>query len=215
MSLINCSECGKEISDKAKKCPGCGCKIVSEKKSKTKVLIITLITILLLSGIATYFIINKVRENKYMKKYKEIVDIMADTGAKAEDSINTIRQVWSNTIFEENDEKTDKYTKTNGVFNDDFNDSLDNLFTDPDFYSKTLEIRTGVMDVDELFEKMDNPPRKYKKAYEDLEEFYDIFYEFCNLAVSPEGNLTSYSERTRELDSDTAKAFKKVTRNIE
>ncbi|WP_417039619.1 zinc-ribbon domain-containing protein, partial [Clostridium porci] len=24
MSLIKCPECGKEISDKAEKCPGCG-----------------------------------------------------------------------------------------------------------------------------------------------------------------------------------------------
>lgn len=27
MSLIKCTECGKEISDKAEKCPNCGCPI--------------------------------------------------------------------------------------------------------------------------------------------------------------------------------------------
>lgn len=30
MSLINCSECGKEISDKADKCPNCGCPITKK-----------------------------------------------------------------------------------------------------------------------------------------------------------------------------------------
>ena len=30
MSLIKCPECGKEISDKAKSCPGCGCPIDAE-----------------------------------------------------------------------------------------------------------------------------------------------------------------------------------------
>lgn len=32
MALINCPECGKEISDKASACPHCGCPIVSKYK---------------------------------------------------------------------------------------------------------------------------------------------------------------------------------------
>ena len=35
MSLINCNECGKEISDKAKVCVNCGCPI---EKIKIEVL---------------------------------------------------------------------------------------------------------------------------------------------------------------------------------
>ena len=31
MALIKCSECGKEISDKAKSCPNCGCPIGDDK----------------------------------------------------------------------------------------------------------------------------------------------------------------------------------------
>ena len=27
MALIKCSECGREISDKAVSCPGCGCPV--------------------------------------------------------------------------------------------------------------------------------------------------------------------------------------------
>lgn len=30
MALIKCNECGKEISDKAIACPGCGCRVVLE-----------------------------------------------------------------------------------------------------------------------------------------------------------------------------------------
>lgn len=36
MSLIKCNECGKEISDKAKKCPNCGYSIKKESKSYCK-----------------------------------------------------------------------------------------------------------------------------------------------------------------------------------
>ena len=31
MALIKCSECGKDISDRAKKCPGCGYQLKKEK----------------------------------------------------------------------------------------------------------------------------------------------------------------------------------------
>ena len=30
MALVKCKECGKEISDKAKTCPNCGCPIEDE-----------------------------------------------------------------------------------------------------------------------------------------------------------------------------------------
>lgn len=36
MALIKCPECGKEISDKAKSCPNCGCPICGEIKVEGK-----------------------------------------------------------------------------------------------------------------------------------------------------------------------------------
>ena len=52
---------------------------------------------------------------------------------KAEDSGNLIHDVWYNTIYKESDSKTDKYTKTNHSFNEDFNTSLTALMSDDDF----------------------------------------------------------------------------------
>ncbi len=37
MALIKCADCGKEISDKAKSCPNCGCPIVQESEKTTEV----------------------------------------------------------------------------------------------------------------------------------------------------------------------------------
>ena len=34
MALISCSECGKEVSDKAKSCPGCGAPIGKQADSQ-------------------------------------------------------------------------------------------------------------------------------------------------------------------------------------
>ncbi len=36
MALIKCLECGKEISDKADKCPSCGCPVETQKSEREK-----------------------------------------------------------------------------------------------------------------------------------------------------------------------------------
>ena len=36
MALIKCSECGREISDKAEVCPGCGAPVFATTKQKTQ-----------------------------------------------------------------------------------------------------------------------------------------------------------------------------------
>ena len=45
-------------------------------------------------------------------------------GSVAEKMCNLTKQVWYNTIYEERDSITDKYTRSGGVFHDDFNTSL-------------------------------------------------------------------------------------------
>lgn len=49
MALIKCDECGKEVSDKAKSCPNCGCPIFEEKE-ESKVIIFGLSQMGLLGG---------------------------------------------------------------------------------------------------------------------------------------------------------------------
>lgn len=57
MALIKCEECGKEISDKSKKCPNCGApnKIQIKKDNFT---IAILVPIFLLLFLASMFIIH-------------------------------------------------------------------------------------------------------------------------------------------------------------
>lgn len=37
MSIINCSECGKEISDKAEVCPYCGCPLIDKEDDDERI----------------------------------------------------------------------------------------------------------------------------------------------------------------------------------
>lgn len=55
MALIKCAECHKEISDKAKQCPYCGCPQHSSKPTKAIRLIVAICVVLLIVGGYTYY----------------------------------------------------------------------------------------------------------------------------------------------------------------
>ena len=65
MALIKCSECGKEISDKAKKCPHCGTKYKSENENDRKGFPTGLMFILIVIFVAVIFIIMNYNKKDY------------------------------------------------------------------------------------------------------------------------------------------------------
>lgn len=180
MASIKCPECGTEISDDVEKCINCGCPIAkcegiyTKKASKNKVPIVFVI-VLLAVAICGYFGVNKYKSYVYQQKLNSIIYIyiIIDSGAEAEECGNLIHSVWYNTIFYVSNTDTDKYTKTNGCFNDDFNDSLDNLYKSKYFTKKISDIQCDQDKVLSLMKELNNPPPKYKEAYKNLIVFYN------------------------------------------
>ena len=65
MALIKCSECGKEISDKAKVCPHCGTKYKSENENDRKGFPTSVMFILIVIFVAVIFIIMNYNKKDY------------------------------------------------------------------------------------------------------------------------------------------------------
>ena len=64
MALINCPECGKEISDNANKCVNCGCPIIKyeniyAEKSKKKKNPIVVLVILVIAAVLIWVGVNQ------------------------------------------------------------------------------------------------------------------------------------------------------------
>lgn len=222
MVLIKCSECGSKISDTASVCPQCGSKSIIKKATKNSkkkpiitIIIIALFIILLTFG--TLFIIHKNKVSTYKENYEEILDKMLDSIDRTEDCLILYRKVWYNTIFEKEDSETNEYTKdSNGRFNDDFNDSLLELWIDKEYSNEISIIKEeSYITIPELFKKLKNPPKEMKDAFEDLEELYDTYLSFTEMAINPSGSLTSFTEKYNELDSELSKQYKKAYRNID
>lgn len=233
-----CSECGAELEAGATVCPKCGCPVeiptpevkerVPQQVEVTKVnikpqinkkaIIIAVVAIVLI--VCAVFGVKKVQEQKareaaadYGENLETLTYLMLSGAADAESAGNLIKSVWFNSIYEEKDSSTDKYTRKNngsGSFYDDFNDALGNLFSDSSFQTKIGNIESNQESVAAMMKDMKNPPEEWEEAYEDLQEFYDVYLDLTNLATNPTGSLQTFSSNFNDADTDVSAAFSRM-----
>lgn len=244
-----CPECGAELEEGATVCKNCGCPITSAMESvstsdapqKVEVAKVSAIPqvprkkILILAFAAIAFIcaafgiraiLHQQEEEKYQQmvqsygvNLKNTVDVMLSGAADAERCGNLIIKVWNNSIFEENDNETDKYTVKSrsltlgGWYNYDFydfNTALSNLFSDEDFSSKIDEIAENQETVSAMMKDLQSPPEEWENAYHDLQDFYDAYLTLTNMAVNPTGSLQTFSASFHEADTETVNCYNKM-----
>lgn len=229
-----CKECGFELEENATVCSGCGCPVDTENndcsnsnfsenaelkkakgKKKVKIIIALIAVILIVGSVTAVGIVQyqiKIEDN--VKKYGDNLELAADAmllgASESETCANLIKKVWYNTIFKESDYETDKYTKPDGYFVSDFNESLGNLYWDSDFVNKISDIKENKETVNSFMKKLKNPPEEYEEAYDALKELYDSYLSLTNLATDPSGSLQTYSSDFAEADKETLNCYNAV-----
>ena len=257
MAMIQCPNCGKEISDKAQRCIHCNFELIPEEKvfcaecgaelekgetvcrkcgcpveikgkgseavapqpvevtgvkitKRSKKFFGIIIAVVVVAIIAILGIQN-VQKQKAQQEYSSNLELAAFTmlsGAyEAETCGNLIKQVWYNAIYEEIDPSTDEYTRPDGYFVSDFNDALDNLFSDSSFTSKLESIETNQSTVQSLMKDLKNPPEEYEDAYAALSKFYDAYTKLTNLAINPTGSLQTFSSNFNDADTEAYSSY--------
>lgn len=244
LSLL-CEECSAEIPEGMEACPNCGCPVPEKQdiveeapqkvevtavklpkmtKSTKKYMVISIIAIVV--AIAVLLVGNSVHQQKLAEeaanlseKYNANLETASYTmllGAiEAEGAGNLIKSVWYNAIYEERDSTTDKYTRPNGYFVDDFNDALSNLFSDANFKNTISSIESNQELVSSLMKDLRNPPEEYEDAYETLKELYDAYTSLTNLATNPSGSLTTFSQNFNTADTEVANCYDAMKLYIE
>ncbi len=237
MALIKCPECQREISDKVKTCPHCGYPLIDESatpqpvevtsvnigpkdpKAKKKLFVGGAVAVILVIGvIISVVLMNQhnatAARSEYIDNMKQIRAHMLSGGSVAEQMCNLTKSVWYNTIFEERDSKTDKYTMNNGKFNKDFNDSLSTLYGNSDAIAVVDGLKENRETVADLMSKLQNPPDDLKSCYSTVESMYDAYWGLTGLAISPSGSLKTYSEDFGTYDTDLMKYYEMLDSQI-
>lgn len=210
---IKCAECGTEYSAELSFCPECGCPTENFKSKKGKKTQKRIIILLIIIGII-YFIgiqfFKSVKLMQYSANITEATQTMVDGATKAESVGNLIISVWNNAIYKKSDDTTNKYTMQNGRFVDDFNDALKKLYDDSEQNKIIMEIRDNQNSVANLMKTLKNPPKKYEEAYSALKTFYESYIKLTNMAINPNGSLSSFSEDFYKYDTDSVNAFENM-----
>lgn len=240
-----CPDCGAELEEGMESCPKCGCPIendaISEvmpqqvevtgvkvsKKSK-KLIVIGIIAVIAVAISAAVGVqVHKknvaakaaAEAQKQSEEYGSNLSLaaysMLSGASDAETCGNLIKQVWYNAIYKESDSKTDKYTKPDGYYVSDFNDALQNLFSDSGFSSQLADINDNKDTVNSLMKKLKNPPEDYKDAYDSLSKLYDAYISLTNLATDPTGSLQTYSQNFNDADSETLNCYNALKMYLE
>lgn len=225
-----CAECGAELTEDVTECPVCGCPINMatvpqqvevtgvkfSKKSKKLLIGGIVIAVLAVIAIIAIFQFNKQNVAKSYEENLELITYTMLSGASdAETCGNLIKQVWYNAIYEELDSETDPYTRPNGYFVSDFNDALQNLFSDTSFSEQINSIEGNQDTVQSLMKEMKNPPEEHEEAYEALSELYDAYINFTNLVTNPSGSLQTFSTNFNDADSETFNCFNAMSLYLE
>jgi len=190
--------------------------IKTNPKNKKKLIIIIIVAVVaviaLLAGGSAVKKQNAVKASAAYEENLQLATYSMLTGAsEAETCGNLIKQVWYNAIYEEKDSETDEYTRPDGYFVSDFNDALQNLFSDSDFTGQIADIEDNQDTVAKLMKELQNPPEEWEAAYDDLQELYDAYLDLTNLVTSPSGSLQTYSSNFNDADSETANAYEKMS----
>lgn len=225
-----CAECGTELTEDVTECPVCGCPVniatapqqvevtgvKFSKKSKKLLIGVIAIAVIAVVAIIGIFQVNKQNASKNYKENLELITYTMLSGASdAETCGNLIKQVWYNAIYKERDSETDPYTRPNGYFVSDFNDALQNLFSDTSFSEQINSIEDNQTTVQSLMKDMKNPPEEYEEAYEALSEFYDAYINFTNLVINPSGSLQTFSTNFNDADSETLNCINAMSLYLE
>ncbi len=274
MAMIQCPECGKEISDKAKKCihcgkilieeqpevikcsecgavlsstdtecPNCGCPVEKKTEEVTKpqqvevagvkmakktkgiiAAVVILLVVCVAGGIGYKAYSDKKAEQEYIESYNTYIDnlqsiqiYMLAGGSDAESLCNLTLRVWGNSIYEKKDSETDKFTRKDngkGVFYDDFNDALFQLYLDDDTSKTRKSIEDNQDTVKKLIKELQTVPEGLDKCYDTVSDLYDAYNTLTELAVNPSGNYSGYSSNKSTAVSDFMSAYEKLDNQI-
>ena len=145
---------------------------------------------------------NNQKELEATQLYAENIDAitfeMLQSAAEAEIVLNLTARVWFNSIYKEEDFETDRFTRKDGKWVEDFNDALSNLFADSDFLYEVSSIEYSQTQVEALMKSLQGPPKEYERTYETLLDLYAAYQGLVELAINPKGNLNSFSSNKEE-----------------
>lgn len=207
-----CVRCGELITKGQQYCGKCGTKINNQENNKLKFkkkYFIGIIAIIIII-ISAVLINNSVQKEKqqearinYLKSVKEFELDLLIAGMNLEDIADTTQKYWYENIYE------DKHGSN-------IDEAISNAISDKSYQISRAEEQNE--EIKESYITLKEIP----KGSEDLSDLLDIinnvynsYTDFYNLAIYPEGNYNEYSENNNEKTNDFLDTYRKLSNYID
>lgn len=152
--------------------------------------------------------IEKVKKEKYIENVDDLISTLYVNAFIAEEYLGLVDSVWYNTIYEKNDEKTDLYTKKDGVWNEDFNDSLASLYISK--FSEVSKLKKSIEEIGKDIKELNKPPKEYEDIYENLLNVYLSYESYLNFATDPSGTLMTFRQSANSKSDKFLEDYNKL-----
>lgn len=114
--------------------------------------------------------------------------------SEAESLCVLVLNVWSDAIFETPSAETEKYVSGAA----DFNEAIHRVYDDPEIQEKITSIKNSKDKVNTYIQNLQSCPAELSKAYDVALELNTTFNALTDLALSPEGNYTSFGTAKKD-----------------
>ena len=210
-----CGNCGAKVNADAHFCPKCGAELGEAERDgygrrRESGFLSKLLTLIVVFGLcyAGYYFYQDYQNTNYHNALAEAYNVMASVTDECGEVGNQLYKVWYNWINEIKDEETDQFTQRDGKkgrWYDHINDVMDNLYADNDFSKRIEKANKETKQLQNLMTKINNPPQKYDEAYQQFRKTYNIYIDFYNQAIDPEGTYDENYEKYKGLRDDLYK----------
>lgn len=225
-NLKKCDKCGYFLTENDTKCPNCGyqqtnkVKTSSSKKRKkfyARLIVAPFLAVVLY--LAIYFGVNGIinyRKTTYDLNYREAVNILANGAKVSEQTGNMVYKVWRNSIMNESNPITDRFTRNySGKYYDNPYFALSILYDDKDFNERLQYILDCKRKSYGLMSRLSKPPKEYKEKYDALLEYYEACNEFMDLAIEPQGAFLGYGNAISDCDEKVSEKLKEINKQFD
>lgn len=146
---------------------------------------------------------NAKNKENYIVSINELINDITTNASNGEDFLILLDKVWYNSIFKKSDEITDEYTKKDGVWNKDFNDSLQKVQVVK--MMDTLEMKKKLEENSATIKSLSEYPEEYKEIHELLLDTHVSYESYIDFVRNPSGNLESFRTSRREKGDQLSK----------
>ncbi len=212
--MFKCPKCESELQDDFSVCPYCGLQLYKKKSGSSKLVWAIIIGIVIAAIILAIgkSVLSAASRQEYMDAVQSCGYDMNQGMMQAEDAYNIIVSVWYNSIFNNEDPETDRFTKDkNGRFYDDFNDALGNVFADESFKKRLFLLNENKEKVEEKMRGLNNPPSGLENLHANALDVYQEYDILINSVLDPKGNYESYTSKFKDADESAAEKLKRLS----